>query len=81
LNCFARARLPSRRLQWNYQAGGELEQIQSLRGHVSVQMTERYLGCRQKLHDTVMAISGWSPGLPQRRFSPPTDSHCHDIPF
>ena len=30
-------------------AGGELEQIQFLLGHVSVQTTEIYLGCRQRL--------------------------------
>jgi site-specific recombinase XerD len=30
-------------------AGGELEQIQFLLGHVSVQTTEQYLGCRQRL--------------------------------
>jgi integrase len=30
-------------------AGGELEQIQFLLGHISVQTTERYLGCKQKL--------------------------------
>src|SRR2546422_1552935 len=34
-------------------AGGELEQIQFLLGHTSVQTTERYLGCKQKLHHTV----------------------------
>ena len=28
-------------------AGDELEQVQSLLGHVSVQTTERYLGCKQ----------------------------------
>jgi site-specific recombinase XerD len=32
---------------------GELEQIQFLLGHVSVQTTERYLGCKQKLHQAV----------------------------
>src|SRR6058998_512983 len=30
-------------------AGAELDQIQFLPGHVSIQTTERYLGCKQKL--------------------------------
>lgn len=34
-------------------AGGELEQIQFLLGHVSVQTTERYLGCKQRLQNAV----------------------------
>ena len=34
-------------------AGGELEQIQFLLGHVAVQTTERYLGCKQKLRNAV----------------------------
>jgi integrase len=34
-------------------AGGELEQIQFLLGHASVQTTERYIGCRQKFRDAV----------------------------
>jgi site-specific recombinase XerD len=34
-------------------AGGELEQIQFLLGHVSVQTTERYLGCKQNLRNAV----------------------------
>ncbi|HMF75686.1 MAG TPA: site-specific integrase [Bryobacteraceae bacterium] len=34
-------------------AGGELEQIQFLLGHTSVQTTERYLGCKQKLRHAV----------------------------
>ena len=36
-------------------SGGELEQIQFLLGHVSVQTTERYLGCKQKIRDAVNA--------------------------
>jgi integrase len=41
-------------------AGGELEQIQFLLEHVSVQTTERCLGCKQRLRDAVndhMALS------------------------
>lgn len=34
-------------------AGGELEQIQFLLGHASVQTTERYLGSRQNLREAV----------------------------
>jgi integrase len=34
-------------------AGGELEQIQFLLGHSSVQTTERYLGCKQNLGSPV----------------------------
>jgi len=34
-------------------AGGELEQIQFLLGHASVQTNERYLGCKQKLSQAV----------------------------
>ena len=34
-------------------AGGELEQIQFLLGHASVQTMERYIGCRQKLKEAV----------------------------
>jgi site-specific recombinase XerD len=34
-------------------AGGELEQIQSLLGHVAVETTERYLGCKQRLRQAV----------------------------
>jgi site-specific recombinase XerD len=41
--------------------GGELEQKQFLLGHVSVQTTERYLGCKQKLRDAVNDRLGIEP--------------------
>lgn len=42
-------------------AGGELEQIQFLLGHVSVQTTERYLGCKQKIKNAVNDRLGIEP--------------------
>jgi site-specific recombinase XerD len=42
-------------------AGGELEQIQFLLGHVSVQTTERYLGCKQKFRGAVNDRLGIEP--------------------
>ena len=42
-------------------AGGELEQIQFLLGHVSVQTTEQYLGCRQRLRNAVNDCIGIEP--------------------
>ncbi len=36
-----------------HKAGGEIEQIQFLLGHASVQTTERYIGCKQKLGQAV----------------------------
>jgi site-specific recombinase XerD len=44
-----------------HQAGGELEQIQFLLGHVSIQTTERYLGCKQRLQDAVNVQIGLEP--------------------
>jgi len=42
-------------------SGGELEQIQFLLGHVSIQTTERYLGCTQKLRVAVNDRLGIEP--------------------
>jgi site-specific recombinase XerD len=42
-------------------AGGELEQIQFLLGHVSVQTTERYLGCTQRISSAVNDKIGIEP--------------------
>jgi len=44
-----------------HQAGGELEQIQFLLGHVSVQTTERYLGCKQRFRNAVNDRIGLEP--------------------
>ena len=42
-------------------AGGELEQIQFLLGHVSVQTTEKYIGCKQRLRGAVNDRIGIEP--------------------
>jgi integrase len=44
-----------------HEAGGKLEQIQFLLGHVSVQTTERYLGCKQRLREAVNDKIGLEP--------------------
>ena len=42
---------------------GELDQIQFLLGHVSIQTTERYLGCKQKLRHAVNDHLGLEPDV------------------
>jgi site-specific recombinase XerD len=46
-----------------HNAGGELEQIQFLLGHVSVQTTERYIGCKQRLKVAVNDQIGIGPAI------------------
>jgi integrase len=53
-------------LDWRGEANwrrtrGELEQIQFLLGHVSVQTTERYLGCTQRISCAVNDRIGIEP--------------------
>jgi integrase len=45
-----------------HQAGGELEQIQFLLGHVSIETTEKYLGCKQRFQNAVNDDIGLDPG-------------------
>jgi site-specific recombinase XerD len=42
-------------------AGGELEQIQFLLGYISVQTTEKYLGCKQRIRNAVNDRIGIEP--------------------
>ena len=44
-----------------HQAGGELEQIQFLLRHVSIETTERYLGCKQRFRNAVNDKIGLEP--------------------
>ena len=55
-----------------YSAGGELEQIQFLLGHVSVQTTEKYLGCKQRLNEAVNDRIGIEPCIDRLSW--------HDLP-
>jgi site-specific recombinase XerD len=50
-------------------SGGELEQIQFLLGHASVQTTERYLGCKQNLGHPVNDLFDLrTDGRPQEKY-------------
>ena len=61
-------------------AGGELDQIQLLLGHVSIQTTEQYLGSRQRIRSAVNDRIGIEPVLcgacvsRESRFPPETTS-------
>ena len=49
-----------------HKSGGELEQIQFLLGHVNVQTTERYLGCKQRLRNAINDSLGIEPEQSRR---------------
>ena len=53
IEAFARHDLRRTCARLCHAAGGELEQIQFLLGHASVQTTERYIGCKQDLSRAV----------------------------
>ncbi len=44
-----------------HESGGELEQIQFLLAHVSVQTTKKYLGCKQRFRHAVNDRFGIEP--------------------
>lgn len=65
-----------------HDSGGELEQIQFLLGHVSVQTTEKYLGCKQRFRHAVNDGLGIGPDFAIQPKTPTgsstglADSHC-----
>ena len=48
-------------MELGFKCGGELEQIQFLLGHVSIQTTEKYLGCKQRIQGAVNDKIGIEP--------------------
>jgi Phage integrase family len=59
-------------------SGGELEQIQFLLGHASVQTTERYLGCKQNLGHPVNDLFDLAKdGRPHQMNSPSAELQEH----
>lgn len=47
-----------------HQVCGELEQIRSQLGHVSIPKTERYLRCKQRFQNAVIDHIGLEPDVP-----------------
>ena len=57
-----------------HEAAGELEQIQFLLGHISVQTTEQYLGCTQRFRSAVNHHIGIEPDEEDRETAVSTDA-------
>lgn len=53
-----------------HQAGGELERIQLLLGHVFVKATERYLGCKRRFRNAVNERIRLDPGTLEPQYTP-----------
>ncbi len=60
--------------------GGELDQIRFLLGHVSIQTTERYLGCEQRLREAVNDHIGLETDVPRMPPLPQTDTGLSSLP-